>query len=67
MSKVKENPDKELLQEIKDAIAANDGYCCCAIEHTPEMKCPCADFRQMVKNDIAGECSCGRYVIEKEI
>ena len=41
---IKVNEDKKLADEIREAIKLNDGYCCCAIEHTPDTKCICKDF-----------------------
>jgi len=46
------NPEK-----IEAALARNDGYCPCRIERTPDTKCMCKDFRDMVE----GECDCGLY------
>ena len=49
MVTAKVNDDEELVTEIRAAIKENDGYCCCAIKRVPEVKCPCANFRQMLK------------------
>ena len=60
MVTAKVNDDEELVTEIRTAIKENDGYCCCAIERRPEVKCPCANFRQMLKEGRVGEtCDCG--------
>ena len=48
MVKAKVNDDEELVTESRAAIKENDGYCCCAIKRCPEVKCPCANFRQML-------------------
>lgn len=47
----------EINPDIKVAVDANDGYCPCMIDKTPDAKCPCKDFRDMEE----GECFCGRY------
>lgn len=52
------NPNAEEANEIREAIKANDGYCCCATEHTPDTKCMCRDFRENIKS---GWCHCGLY------
>lgn len=56
------NPDTALAKEIQEAIAANDGYCVCAIERTPETKCMCKFFRELPE----GPCHCGLYIKVKE-
>lgn len=55
---IKVNEDKKLADEIREAIKLNDGYCCCAIEHTPDTKCICKDFIENIKE---GPCHCGLY------
>ena len=52
------NKDKELVQEIKALLKANNNYCPCRIEKTPDTKCPCKEFREMT----SGECHCGLYI-----
>ena len=64
MVTAKINDDEELVTEIRAAIKENDGYCCCAIERCPEVTCPCANFRQMLKEGRVGEtCHYGLYPI----
>ena len=60
MSKVKiiPNPDKVLFEEVKKAIQDNDGYCVCAVEHAPDTKCMCKEFRDLPE----GQCHCGLYI-----
>jgi hypothetical protein len=48
----------EINPQIREAVKASDGYCPCAIEHTPDTKCPCKDFREQTE---PGECHCGRF------
>ena len=60
--KIKVNPDKELVKEIRDALKANDGYCPCRIEKTPENKCMCKEFLEQE----SGMCHCGLYIKEGE-
>lgn len=57
--KVEVNKDTALAQEIRAAIKANDGYCPCELERTPDTKCMCKDFKE---NVAVGEyCHCGLY------
>ena len=44
--------------DIAMLVAANGGYCPCAIEKTPDIKCICKEFREQ---EEAGPCHCGRY------
>ena len=54
--------DLELREKLLKALKANDGYCPCMVEHIPDNKCRCKEFRNMVKRDELGECRCGLYI-----
>lgn len=56
--KIIKNPDEEIFKEVQSAVKANDGYCPCRIEKTPETKCPCKEFREQTAE---GECHCGMF------
>lgn len=57
--KVELNKDTQLVQEIREALKAKNGYCPCALECTPDTKCMCKDFKE---NIAVGEyCHCGLY------
>lgn len=56
------NPDKEYTTEVKQALKANNGYCPCRTEKTPDTKCMCKDFREQDE----GMCHCGLYIKEQE-
>lgn len=58
LPKIHVNPNPEELKKISEAIFLNGGYCCCALEHTPDTICPCTDFKASYKT---GRCECGRY------
>lgn len=45
--------------DIAMLVAANDGYCPCAIQKTPDTKCMCKEFREQ---ESEGPCHCGRYM-----
>lgn len=47
----------EINPDFGEAVAANDGYCPCAIERTEDALCMCKEFREQTE----GECHCGRY------
>jgi hypothetical protein len=44
---------------VADLVKANDGYCPCAIQKTPDTKCICKEFREQ---ESEGPCHCGRYM-----
>lgn len=57
-----QNPDKEYVIEIKKQLKANNGYCPCRIEKTPENKCMCKEFLDSVRRGETGACHCGLYI-----
>lgn len=59
---IKINPDKEFVREMRKAIKDNNGYCPCKLEHTPDTKCMCKEFREMGE----GTCHCGLYTKYKD-
>ena len=62
--KVRTNPDKEFVREIREKLEANNSYCPCALKKTPDTKCMCKDFRDMIERGEDGYCHCGLYVVE---
>ena len=44
--------------DIAMLVAANDGYCPCAIDKNPDTRCICKEFREQTEE---GPCHCGRY------
>ena len=63
---VKQNPDKEFVVSIRKQLKDNNGYCPCSLEKTPDTKCMCKEFREMIANGDEGACHCGLYIIEKQ-
>lgn len=55
--------DKELVQEIREKLKENDGYCPCKIDKTDDTKCMCKEFREQE----SGECHCGLFVKEEQV
>lgn len=52
------NPDKEYANDIKKQLKANNNYCPCRLEKTPDTKCMCKEFREQ----SVGMCHCGLYI-----
>ena len=62
--KVKTNPDKEFVKEIKSKRKENGGYCPCRLTKNKDTKCMCKEFRDMIANGETGMCHCGLYINE---
>ena len=60
---VKVSDNKELVKEIRDKLKENGGYCPCRLEHTPDTKCMCKEFRDQIERKENGECHCGLYTV----
>ena len=56
-TKIVLNDDLDLVNDIKERLKANDGYCPCRISKTVDTKCMCKEFREQQE----GECHCGLY------
>lgn len=63
MLKIKLNEDNAVVEEIKQALKNNEGYCPCRILRTPDNKCMCKEFRDQ---QTEGLCHCGLYRKIKE-
>lgn len=57
--KIKLNSDSALVQEIKQALKDNGGYCPCVVEKNSDTKCICKDFKENIK--VGETCHCGLY------
>ena len=58
---IKYTDDTTLKEQIVQALKDNSGYCPCRIDHTPDTKCMCKEFRDMEE----GTCHCGLYIKTK--
>ena len=64
---VKLNPDKKVVDNIKEGLKRTGGYCPCRIERNDDTKCMCADFRKQIKDaDFEGYCHCMLYYKSKD-
>ena len=55
--KIRLTEDLDLVNEIKEQLKQNDGYCPCRLDKTPDTKCMCKEFR----DQSIGICHCGLY------
>lgn len=64
--RIKENPDKEIVAQIKQGLKMTGGYCPCRLERTAENKCMCKEFRTQIEDpEFEGFCHCLLYYKEK--
>ena len=64
--RVKTNPDKEFVKEIKDKLKQNGGYCPCRLQRIPENMCICQEFQEQIADDsFSGYCHCRLYYKQK--
>lgn len=52
------NPDPNIVNDIRNKLKENDGYCPCRLNKTPDTKCMCKQFREQ----DSGMCHCGLYI-----
>lgn len=64
--KVTLNPDREVVERIKEGLRKRDGYCPCRILRTEEFKCVCEEFRRQIADpEFEGYCHCMLYYKSK--
>ena len=52
------NKNEKIVDNIKEGLKRNDGYCPCRLEKNEDTKCMCKEFREQT----SGECHCGLYI-----
>ena len=60
--KIRINPDKEYVREVKKQLKDNGNHCPCALFKNEDTKCMCKEFRDMEE----GMCRCGLYIKERQ-
>ncbi len=64
---VKLNPDRAVVQMVKDGLQKTGGYCPCRLERTEENKCICQEFRAQIADPaFEGFCHCMLYYKSRE-
>lgn len=64
--KIRYNTDKEVVERVKQGLAARGGYCPCRLEKNEDTKCMCKEFREQIADpDFEGYCHCLLYYKEK--
>ena len=59
--KIRLNPDKEFVREMRMKLKKNNGHCPCSLIRNNDTKCMCKEFREMEE----GTCHCGLYIKRK--
>ena len=60
--RIKINSDESIVKKARENLKANDGYCPCKIEKTPDTKCMCKEFIEAG----VGPCQCELYIKVEE-
>ena len=63
---IKLNPDKNVVNTVKEGLKKTGGYCPCRIQRTEEYKCMCDEFKKQIADpDFEGYCHCMLYYKHK--
>ena len=64
---VKLNPDKKVVEAVKEGLKQTGGYCPCLRERTEDYKCICREFREQIADpEFEGFCHCMLYYKSKD-
>ena len=65
--KIRLNPDKSVVEAIREGLIKKDGYCPCRLGKKPEYKCMCEEFRaQLADPDFEVFCHFMLFYKEKD-
>lgn len=57
-----ENPNKEIVRQVRDRLKETGGYCPCRLIRDEDTKCMCTEFKKVKE----GICHCGLYIKTKD-
>ena len=61
------NPDREVVEMIREGLKRTGGYCPCRREKTEDNKCMCKEFREQIADEsFEGFCHCMLYYKSKD-
>ena len=64
--KITLNPDKQIVQTVKEGLLAKGGYCPCRVGKKEEFKCMCKEFREQIADEnFEGYCHCKLFYKSK--
>ena len=56
------NKNEKIVDNIKEGLKRNDGYCPCRLEKNEDTKCMCKEFREQIADpNFEGYCHCMLY------
>ena len=65
--KIKETPNQQNADMIREGLKQTGGYCPCRLERTEENKCMCEEFKAQIKDpEFEGYCHCMLYYKSKD-
>ena len=60
--KVELNPDKDIVETVREGLKRTGGYCPCRLERTEDTKCMCKEFKEQIADpNFEGFCHCMLY------
>lgn len=64
--KITLNPNKSVVDAIREGLKQKGGYCPCKLGKDEENKCMCEEFRRQIEDpDYEGFCHCMLYYKSK--
>ena len=65
--KITLNPNKEIVENIKQGLKRTGGYCPCRLSRKEEYKCMCDEFKSQIADpNFEGFCHCMLYYKQKD-
>ena len=65
--KITLNPDKSVVNTVRDGLRRTGGYCPCRREKKEEYRCICDEFKAQIENPaFEGYCHCMLYYKSNE-
>lgn len=65
--KIRLNPDREIVNRVREGLKRTGGYCPCVLEHSEDTRCMCKEFKDQIADpEFSGYCHCMLYYKEKE-
>ncbi|MBQ8783483.1 MAG: ferredoxin thioredoxin reductase catalytic beta chain [Clostridia bacterium] len=60
--KITFNPNKAVVDAVKEGLKKTGGYCPCRTQRTEEFKCMCKEFKEQIADpNFEGYCHCMLY------
>ena len=65
--KITTNPDKAIVDKIKEGLKKTGGYCPCRLERIEDNKCMCKEFKDQIKDPDFEGIAIVCYIINQRI